>query len=267
MSESLTPFYRLTEAPALFSYPNNEHQKLQNVRGRSSSVSEPRKDRVTPERPPRPRYGLFDSPKSRHTAVLAPPYSSDADIMDENLAHSSNCVNAPIRLLKETKRASSTPVAVSTSLLHNPALVAPAISMPPTSCSITRNAPLKVVPVTSRAGVGGTMASSKFVISPHSPIDVCGLEPPLRPTMTKPILVPPVVQTCKLGLSWKHVDQSLGPLQTSPPPRSASKGSVRTAIWLPKSREKETDAPMVRKDSISRPRLLGSPFGVAQLVK
>jgi hypothetical protein len=44
--------------------------------------------------------------------------------------------------------------------------------------------------------------------------------------------------------------------------RNVSGGSVRTAIRLPKTREKEsvTNAHKMRKDSIGMPQTLGSPF-------
>jgi hypothetical protein len=152
---------------------------------------------------------------------------------------------------------SSVPFVIAMSSPHNPALMTPSAAALPTSCSITRNAPLKLVPPTSRTGVGGTMASS-----PVSRSDVRGLEPPPRPMSTKP--TQSTLGSIVRKTSLRSRNQVSSPPHTPSHSRSVSGSTIRTVIRLPKTRGKETDQEMhrVRKDSISVPRPLGSPFGL-----
>lgn len=314
MSESIVALN--TTADALpSSTVDEEREAASRFRNRSASISEPATGRGTPERPPRPRYGLFESPRSKRNAASEAVNLPRADVLAEssnrlsvyddtlqasdisgnNLlaskppavgtytpVHEPEKLSQPISLFPsavdnsemeviESKTAntaiqqtaaserkgsaassSSIPFVIAMGSPHNPALVTP--------CSITRNQPLRIIPVTSRMGVGGTMASTTPVTSPVSPRDVTGLDYPLRPASAKPLPAEPNAPKRKFSLSKKHEEQSIRP-ETPSHSRSGSASSIRTAIRLPRSRDKEKEAHKMRKDSISMPRPLGSPFG------
>jgi hypothetical protein len=268
-------------------------------RARSASLSHLSKLRATPERPPRPLYGLFESPSTERTAFDASSSSprgydptvtvgnssdqqadlhgqmrsrndSDAssvrvvpshvsrNIRDE--AASSPPTFPPAQLSSPSERklsaasSSSIPFVIAIGSPHNPALVPAAASMPPTSCSITRNAPLKISTGTSRAGVGGTMASTTPVTSP---VVSTNISSPTNATTIPNAIAP----ARKISLSRKQGEQIPATPRTPSHSRNASGSSVRTAIRLPK-REKESEAQRVRKASIGMPRPLGSPFDI-----
>lgn len=324
MSESVVPLYTTASAsiptPSFTGGPGSEAEPRS--RKRSASTTEP-STRGTPERPPRPRYGLFESPRSKRNAASTASTLPQADIMakasrrhsvgegafqpsfvthdgppasntpatvtetsaDMEKPPAAPAPSAPLAVASshaETKESSiadtviqnttaperkgsaastsSSPFVIAMGSPYNPALVTPVTSIPPAACSITRNQPLKIVPVTSRMGLGGTMASTTPVTSPVSPTNVIGLDFPLRSASTKPQLVESTVPKRKFSLSKKHEEQSSRP-ETPSHSRSGSASSIRTAIRLPRSRDKEKEAHKMRKDSISMPRPLGSPFG------
>jgi hypothetical protein len=66
MSESVIPSYTTATESA--------QSRMSSTRGlaRSTSISESSRGSVIPDRPARPRYGLFDSPRSRRTAIFSP---------------------------------------------------------------------------------------------------------------------------------------------------------------------------------------------------
>lgn len=294
-------------------------------RGRSASISEIGSCKTTPERPPRPRYGLFESPRTKRAGIVCPTSPPRADILAEALSHvpdeaekvfrpvtarhdsnassvrivpprmawniQESMASSPSAMLPAIPRSragsagsttattpmeppperklsaassSSIPFVIAMGSPHNPAIIAPVASMPPSSCSITRNAPLKIS--TSRVGVGGTMASCTPVTSPISPTNTSRLEPPATVPGTKPTLVASVAPGRKFSLSRKHDEQVPAPPRTPSHSRNISGSSIRTAIRLPKTRDKERDAHKMRKDSISMPQPLGSPFAVDRSV-
>lgn len=160
--------------------------------------------------------------------------------------------------------ASSIPFVIAMGSPHNPALITASSTMAPSSCSITRNAPLKLSSNVSRAGVGGTMASSTPLTSPISPVDISRLEQSSRPSSTKPNH--PASRTPSRNNSQnsgKQIEDSARSPRTPTHSRSGSGSSIRTAIRLPKMRDKEKEElHKMRKDSISLPRPLGSPFSL-----
>ncbi|KAH3906473.1 hypothetical protein HBH56_204410 [Parastagonospora nodorum] len=195
--------------------------------------------------------GIARSPSPSSHAALRPRAGSASSAMA--------ITPEPVGTSQERKLSaalnSSIPFVIGIGSPHNPAFVAPAITMQPTPCSITRNAPLKINPATSRVGVGGTMASSTSVSSPISPTDTSMLEPSFSLASTKPV---PVPQTRKLSFSRKRED---APPKTPPHSRNVSGGSNRTAIRLPRTRERDVEARKMRKDSIGMPQPFGDPFG------
>ncbi|KAH7095175.1 hypothetical protein FB567DRAFT_21922 [Paraphoma chrysanthemicola] len=321
MSESVISQYATAKSHDVFSgYEDSESVPMTKA-GRSASISEMGRGRTTPERPPRPRYGLFESPSVKRTEILRPSSPPRADVVAEALRHAPrqevnipdplmsrhdsntpavltappimaryaqettasspspmplathrsragstgssaayNPVEAPSERKLSATSASSIPFVIGMGSPHNPAIVSPIGIMPPTSCSITRNAPLKLN--TSRAGVGGTMASCTPVTSPVSPTNTSMLEPPAKVSATKPTSVNPAALSRKFSLSRKHDEQTPASPRTPSHSRNVSGSSIRTAIRLPKGRDKERDAHKMRKDSIGLPQPLGSPFAV-----
>ncbi|KAH7085521.1 hypothetical protein BKA63DRAFT_499767 [Paraphoma chrysanthemicola] len=321
MSESVISQYATAKPHDIFSGYDDLESVIMTKAGRSASISELGIGKTTPERPPRPRYGLFESPRAKRTEILRPSSPPRADVLAEALKHAprkevnvpdslvshhddntptvltappviargvqentatspspmpltihrsragsagSSTAQNPVEVLSERKlsatSASSIPFVIGMGSPHNPAIVSPVGSMLPTSCAITRIAPLKLN--TSRAGVGGTMASCTPVTSPVSPTNTSVLEPPAKVQATKPTSVTPAALSRKFSLSRKHDEQTPASPRTPSHSRSVSGSSIRTAIRLPKSRDKERDAHKMRKDSIGLPQPLGSPFAV-----
>jgi hypothetical protein len=291
---------------------------------RSASVSEPGKGRKTPERPLRPRYGLFESPQSRRTTVLGPSSFPHVDLLAKTMNQFSNnktivqnpplsrnnsgaptmrvalpymakdtldsgvCspstvppaaldpragsvgsttadiapqVSSPSERKLSAASSSSIPFVIAMGSPHNPALMT---IMPLSSCAITRNAPLKTSSTTSRVGVGGTMASYTPITSPVSLPGTSRPESAPWPTTTKPSSDVLAAQTRSSSFSRKQECQVVGSPHTPSHSRNASGSSIRTGIRLQMSREKEKEKEThkVRKDSISMPQPLGSPFDV-----
>ncbi|KAF2851212.1 hypothetical protein T440DRAFT_467942 [Plenodomus tracheiphilus IPT5] len=150
---------------------------------------------------------------------------------------------------------------------HDPALITPTPEYRPTSCSITRNAPLKINPSIARTGVGGTMASSTPLTSPVSPTNASNGMPPPKPKMVpsvRSIFATPAAENLS-----NTAEQETGPRQRGPHTpshsRTVSGSSIRTVIRMPKLRDKESkDTGIVRKDSISHPQPLASPFSLGR---
>jgi hypothetical protein len=141
-----------------------------------------------------------------------------------------------------TASTSSMPFVIAMGSPHNPALITPSAAVLPTVCSITRNAPLNVTPPSSRKGVSCTMASSATVSSPISHPDAAGLELPLRPMSTKPTQLTPVTTVRKTCLRSQNRGESGLQSTTSPShSRSASGGSTRTTVRLPRLRDEDTE--------------------------
>ncbi|KAH8727133.1 hypothetical protein GQ44DRAFT_770569 [Phaeosphaeriaceae sp. PMI808] len=323
MSESVLPVYRTAHLPE-WPLRLDTEGTVANYRTRSASVSESSKGRVTPERPPRPRIGLFESPQSKRTAVFVPSSPPRTDIMAEaikyspeqqafiqsrtrsrNNSNASSVTGAPARMLRDVRdsiasspspippavfrsragsagsatantpiplsspperklsaaSSSSIPFVIAMGSPHNPATQPTTISMTPTPCAITRNAPLKINPPTSRTGVGGTMASFTPVTTPISPTDMSRFDPPPRPMSTKLPAAAPAAPSRKFSLSRKQDEQSSGVPRTPSRSRSVSANSIRTAIRLPKTRDKDKDGQRIRKGSISMPQPQGGVFG------
>jgi hypothetical protein len=106
------------------------------------------------------------------------------------------------------------------------------------------------------------MASSTPITSPVSQTMASRAETPPRPSSTKPTQSKP---GCKTNLgSKKQETQISSPPRTPSHSRNVSGSSIRTAIRLPRtlSLSKEQEKLKMRKDSISLPRPLGSPFSV-----
>ncbi|KAH7378796.1 hypothetical protein BKA66DRAFT_513200 [Pyrenochaeta sp. MPI-SDFR-AT-0127] len=304
---------------------STNYRKAGAFRGRSASASDAHQGKTTPERPPRPRYGLFERPpavgtgafklsSAPHVDILAeamrnPPdqdTSTAQTLLQRNNSNASSIRMAPPPIAKDIRErsvscpspmpptvlrsragsnasstgnfptqsppperklsvasSSSIPFVIAMGSPHNPALISPTANMPPAACSVNQNAPLKIVPSSLRTGVGGTMASSTPVTSPISPTDASRLE--LHPqqssiTSSASKTTPP---TRKLSLTRQREEQVTRLPPTPSHSRNASGSSIRTAIRLPKTRNKEKEeAHRMRKDSISMPRPLGSPFGM-----
>lgn len=180
----------------------------------------------------------------------------------------SNTSHLPIQHAPSSERqpsvssGSNIPFVIAMGSPHNPALITPTTSVPPTACSITRNAPLTINSSISRTGVGGTMASSTPVTSPVATTGGPMLElTPKASSNTVPATS--AAPTRRPSLNKKQDDQGPRTPRTPSHSRNVSSSSIRTAIRLPKNREKDREeAHKMRKDSISMPRPLGSSFGV-----
>jgi hypothetical protein len=277
--------------------------KCQNAtvsRGQSASVPDASREKTTPQRPPRPPYGLcglsppstpvvgrissqpltnlvqdlVSHPSDEYTTSNAPkPQRSNfnssspriappphpmagpparAAIAPSPMSPVSLCIKAGSAVPSTNDYPSQVPPPLERNLgptsdpnvpfvigmgsSYNPTLITPSTALMPTVCSITRNAPLKIIPFTPQAGVSGTMASSTTVSSPCSHPDVAGLVPPPRPMSTKPTQLTPIAAVRKTSLrSQDRAKWVSSPPRTPSDSRSVSGSSTRTAIRLPRA--------------------------------
>ncbi|KAH9879798.1 hypothetical protein J1614_001822 [Plenodomus biglobosus] len=146
---------------------------------------------------------------------------------------------------------SSMPFFIDMGSPHNPALIAPTTDYRPTSCSITRNASLKINASVARTGVGDTVTSTTPLISPISPTAVQSV----RSKFAVTALESPTGAT----------EQDTGNKQRGPSTpshsRTLSGSGIRTAIRMPKLGDKQNTG-IVRKDSMSYPIPLKGSFGL-----
>ncbi|KAF2470306.1 uncharacterized protein BDR25DRAFT_343082 [Lindgomyces ingoldianus] len=301
------------------------------TRGRSASVPKANKKKSipTPDRPPRPRYGLYESPKGRERSAERLPTPPRMDVMAEAMRNSPDRVQSqaqpslkrvpsnrsrsgipgpgssklprmgssgstsaippPLSLRPRgcssgssttvqppspqrkgsNASASSIPFVIAMGSPHNPALITPATTLPPTTCSITGKSTPPTVPQvqspTSRTGVGGTMASSTPLTSPVSPTDKSrtgffgSALPVAKGSSSKPSSTThsknPSVNDLKVGKNQHNSGSRIGGHS-----RNTSGSSLMSAIQLPSSLMKGKGK--ARKDSISYPTPLASPFDI-----
>ncbi|KAF2000477.1 hypothetical protein P154DRAFT_576153 [Amniculicola lignicola CBS 123094] len=325
MSDSIIQLYATPRTPerspaskqAYLSEDDND--KSNGIRERSGSLPDPNKGKLTPDRPPRPRYGLFETPNSASGDAGELRKTPRMNVLAEALRHSpdqtklerrpqtdrklsntsvteprggiprpdsSGSGSGAPRPLQFRQRAgaaspgygippsppsrknsaasgSSIPFVIAMGSPHNPALITPTTAVSPVACPITS----KVQSPTSRIGVGGTMASST---TNHSPFTS-----PVTPTDTSKMSFfgSALPSPKKSGNAAHGRSGSLGGVTTSPKekkdssPRSAggharsiSGSSIMSAMQLSSSLMRGKGKP--RKDSISNPSPLASPFDI-----
>lgn len=362
-----SPHVVLTETPNQAS-PKDDKNAILN-RKRSASAPDPNKDKATPERPPRPRFGLYEiSAAVDSPGVRTPPRKdvmaealrnspervsagehrsarlddsqnavnptlvglSNSHLSRTNSAGSATAVPAPLTLRSRAGSAASStivpaspprklssassnhmPFIIGMPSPHNPALISPMTTLPPTTCSITGKsaspttalAPsaMKIHSPTSLVGVGGTMASSTPVTSP---IDIPealaaakhghGYFPSSLPVAKGPSQGSSAIHNKNNGISDHsntHANTKAGneivnntrTMSLAMPSRrdransentntsgaggrsaghsrNVSASSIRSAMQLPSALMKGKGK--ARKDSISLPRPLDSPFDI-----
>jgi len=247
---------------------------------RSRSTSETIKQTTTHER--YPQYGVlgplnsFKPSDMRNTSARALP-----DVPESEVASPVPVTTAALRLRVDSAAsgANNLPSQAShypegrpntASVLKAPTVIAqgtPFSTVLPKSCSITRKAPLKIAPPTSRIGLGGTMASSTPVTSPISQTDALRQETPYTPISMKS---PQGIFAPHHRKNSLRSDTQEGAVSTPPQTpahlRNVSGTSTRMANRLPNIRDIETEegVEMLRKNSITIPRPLFSPFDFGQ---
>ncbi|KAF2741968.1 hypothetical protein M011DRAFT_472622 [Sporormia fimetaria CBS 119925] len=329
MSESIiqlythprTPDWRPSPSPGR-TLPTDAHQSPAHqtapCRQRSVSQPEPQKGKTTPERPPRPLYGLYDATPGPRTPprkdVMAealrdspndannnpqPTTSSDiskpifstlrgfsnSHLFRTGSASSATGIPAPVPLRSRAGSAASStggiaipnsparkmstssggsiPYIINMPSPHNPALISPTASVPPTSCSITgkhaavTSSRLPPSSAANRAGVGGTMASSTPVSSPvdAKPNLFEAAAPQVKQNGSRTAslsMAIPMKRDAESGFAQKGNGHGHGHS------RSVSASSFRNAMQLPGALIKGMGK--TRKESISHPVLLASPF-------
>ncbi|KAF2794990.1 hypothetical protein K505DRAFT_374250 [Melanomma pulvis-pyrius CBS 109.77] len=86
MSESIIQMYAAPRTPDWSpACVQDDDKKVLERRGRSASLSDTNKAKLTPERPPRPPYGLYESPVNRMVGLSTPPRM---DVMAEAMRNS-----------------------------------------------------------------------------------------------------------------------------------------------------------------------------------
>jgi archaellum component FlaC len=337
MSESIIQMYSSPRTPD-WNQPADDRQTPESAsrtvtasRGRSSSLPESNRGKGTPDRPPRPRYGLFESPNTANAALDNVPTPPQKDVIAEaernsppqltpksrarrpvNMSLDSEIPMAatasqqpgrpstakslpdPIPRPLSPKRKDSTgsgsniPFVISMGSPHNPALITPTTTLPPTPCSITAkcSSGLKLQSGI-RAGVGGTMSSTTPVTSPTSPTGgaTASYFPATAPKPpAKPSSIPagvgygstrnPTPAHSRNNSTNTAIDSNAGSgtvrggnaaSSTFGHSRSVSGSSFMSAIQLPGSLMKGKGK--MRKDhgsgmTISNPKPLASPFDI-----
>ncbi|KAI8939497.1 hypothetical protein NX059_003268 [Plenodomus lindquistii] len=270
----------------------NREMSTTTHRDRSASLSD------ASGRPTRPRLGLFRFASTSSKTVVSRPHMPPINISDlhtEQIPHNGDFdahgsikftpepavmptevsvaqnIDAPsiVTLLSSERKMSaasnsSVPFVTGMGSPHNPTHIMPAVDYWPTPCSITRDAPVKINASIARTGVGGTMASTTPVTSPVSLTDTSKSTSSPQSTMVRSvrsIFAAPDTNVNPITMDQESARQG-GP-RTPSHSRTASGSSIRTAIWMPKLRDREKqDVGIVRKDSIGHPKPLGSPFGL-----
>ncbi|ORY12729.1 hypothetical protein BCR34DRAFT_288122 [Clohesyomyces aquaticus] len=324
MSDSIIQLYAGPRTPDWSPAANQDRASDVNAniegggRGRSSSVPDTSKA-STPDRPPRPQYGLYESPSGLRKIdrlptpprmdVMAEAMRNSPDRMKsqsrpplernpsnqstsglsglprklgsaipiplsprprEGLLGSGTTVQPPSPARKgSTASASSIPFVIAMGSPHNPAIISPATTVPPTPSSVMgKSAPepaLKAQSQTSRTGVGGTMASSTPLTSPVSPTDrsksgFFGSALPIAKGSPSKAGKTAHSRTTSLSGSGSGKDQNEGGSRTGGHSRNVSGSSLMNAMHLPSSLMKGKGK--ARKDSISYPTPLASPFEI-----
>jgi uncharacterized coiled-coil DUF342 family protein len=210
-------------------------------------------------------FAAFPLPTSTKKGTLLPPLpvpgtrapaqhgSAGSDTSGMSDSHQQiRLASLPERKHSISSDGSTIPFVMAMGAPHNPALFVAAKNMPPEVRSSTqKRAPMMSAPTTSRTGVGGTMASSAPTITSQNPLS--------------PAKASPHARAVSLPFNNRE-NMPLQPPRTPAHSRNASTSSIRTAIRLPKGRARETDAQKIRKESISMPRPLDSPFHIDQSV-
>jgi hypothetical protein len=191
-----------------------------------------------------------------------------------------------------TSSSANVPFVIAMGSPHNPALVSSTASVQPTSCSITRNTPAKITNPTLRTGLGGTMASTTPVTSPVSPTDaskgsyfnspMAASKPHASAASVKSLSTTTPIRNVSVSSKNKIENQnpdstvsnnnsfaaptasSRSKATTPSHSRNVSGSSLRTAIAsnLPGRLDFMKGKGKARKDSISHPTPLASPFDI-----
>ncbi|KAF2679079.1 hypothetical protein K458DRAFT_422507 [Lentithecium fluviatile CBS 122367] len=341
VSDTSAPQYSQPRTPERSLSIDDNVRRVEKSRSRSNSNPDPAKGKMTPERPPRPRLGLFESPiGSSKAASPGPRTPPRKDVMAEAMRNSpdrtqptqqarerklsnssasnhpaspstrdavrssgsttgtqplpfrsreGSAVSSTINLhpnaapsspsrRPSTSSSANVPFVIAMGSPHNPALVAPTASVPPTSCSITRNTAVKVTSPTSRTGVGGTMASTTPLTSPVSPprgpdsTPWANAKPATSPLPSRNTNVSskaksetqfPDTKLFSTSAGYEAPTASSRSRITSPThSRNVSGSSLRQAINLPGRMDFMKGKGKSRKDSISHPTPLASPFDI-----
>ncbi|KAF2870981.1 hypothetical protein BDV95DRAFT_573005 [Massariosphaeria phaeospora] len=343
MSDSIIQLYAMPRTPERSPKPNQDsivgvEQKV-DTQTRGHLVPDPTNGKATPERPPRPCLGLFESPIGRDrtggSAFRSPPrmdimaeamrnspeqpephtmrpalergFSGSAKDEFNTALSSPSAIPAPLTLRPRAGSAESStadihiraqsssppprtfsngsnsniPFVISMGSPHNPALLTPTKTALPGPCSITGKAvPMKVASPTPRAGVGGTMASSLPPASPSpthtsKPGYFFGHTSPVAKSQTQAQPATKSIATTRsrtVSLTTptgrERATNQTGPGTTGTKSRAssatharnASGSSIRSAMQLPSSLMRGKGK--ARKDSISHPTPLASPFDI-----
>ncbi|KAF2278474.1 uncharacterized protein EI97DRAFT_255805 [Westerdykella ornata] len=330
MSDSIIQLYTMPRTPEWSPFsnpektPNGQYNVATQTRQRSASVPDSSKGKSTPERPPRPRYGLYEtapappSPPRVDVMAQAMRNSPDRAKTQEQAPHELNCgilsstvsriqdsgpsssgstsnVPAPLRFHSRASSAGSStkgtsqpvspsrkfsnssgnnvPFIIGMPSPHNPALISPVTTVPPTACSITGKCATttcssKVQSPTSRTGVGGTMASSTPAVSPtegpSSGISsYFGSGFPLAKSSSTS-RASSITHTRNASLSMPSRKDSDSGGRSVGPSRNLSGSGIRNALnsQLPGLMMKGKGKSRKESLSISPPKPLESPFGV-----
>lgn len=321
MSDSIIQLYATPRTPEWSPASNQKLASSENRpvtnRQRSASVPDPSNDKSTPERPPRPQYGLYESTRTPpRVDVMAEAMRNSPDgaqkdsqaLLDRSLPNpstaglrglsnsnlsrtnsstSASAIPAPLTLRSRAGSAQSSTTAIPSSPQrklsngsgsnvpfiigmpspHNMALISPTTTFPPTTCSITgKSALLKAQSPTSTRGVGGTMASSTPLTSPMEHTDAGktsyfgGALPVAKGNPTRSWSAAHSRNASVNSVSSPNRKDHDADIRNGGHSRNVSGSSIRSAMQLPSSLMKGKGK--ARKESISHPRPLASPFDI-----
>ncbi|KAF2018372.1 hypothetical protein BU24DRAFT_491344 [Aaosphaeria arxii CBS 175.79] len=206
-SDSIIQMYAAPRTPewspaAVSVVPNGEvtdNARIVGTRTRSASVSEATKEKSTPERPPRPKYGLYESPASKglnNETSTAPRVDVMAEALKNPPAQSRPTLQARFEgkladLTKEVRGLSSNHLSRSNSTGSNSAIPPPLSLRPRAGSAGSSTAAIGQVASPQRKPSDASGASVPFIIAMPSPYVT---NPPLSPSPT-PTLPPP---TCSI---------------------------------------------------------------------
>lgn len=232
----------------------------------------PQNDAIVSHVQPAPQNEPVDS-SSRQSVIdrHGPPSSSAVlprgiatisktdNIVEKPLAQSASKLN----VVPNTRL----PRVITMSSPHHHGLLTPATEFRPSACSITRNAPLKINPSKSRSGIGGTVASPSRLASPISPRDASNCVLPPKTSSVQSVRSAFALPFREINASVQMKDEGFTQREPRTPThsRTVSGSSIRTAIRMPKMRDKDNQkARMARNDSIGSPKSFGRPLGTGR---
>jgi len=247
--------YRFSNAPSKPSIDPSQASEIDILADKTQLTLE-KKPIVSSSRP-----GVIDG---HNPSLLGTVVPKDLATKSKTDKTATRAFSAPVRKLNVIS-GTSAPLAIAMASPHNHGLVTPATNFRPSACSITRNAPLKVEPPNTRPKISGSVASSSPVKSSMQLSNASNCMPPPKTPSVQSVRSVFALPFREIHPSTQTPNENFRQREPRTPShsRTVSGSSIRTAIRLPKLRDKSNQkARIPRNDSIGSPNTFGNSLGV-----